>query len=117
MSSGKINIVLGCFGRSDDNFVSCTGIENIILVLSPNEPNYKEIMDYLDNLQLFDKMIMNYNGIRHFLHNMQERYDLPTKKLWSEKMFLLYQKFVIDNRDCGVYVKLEISNISSTPKA
>ena len=107
MSAGRLYIVLGCYGRTDDEFVSCSGIENIILKIEPSDQNYNEIMDYLDSLQLFDRQIMNYNAARHFVHNMQDKFDLPTKRLWSEKMFLLYQKFVIDHRDCGVWIKLQ----------
>ena len=108
MTAGELYIVLGCFGRTDDGFVSCSGIENIILTLCPSNSNYDEIMNYLDSLQLFDRQLMSYNAVRHFIHNMQDKFDLPTKRLWSEKMFLLYQKFVVDNKDCGVYVKLKI---------
>ncbi|KKN60997.1 hypothetical protein LCGC14_0526220 [marine sediment metagenome] len=110
MSAGELYIVLGCFGRTDDGFVSCSGIDNIILKTSPSDSNYDEIMDYFDSLQLFDRQIMNYNAARHFVHNMQDKFDLPTKRLWSEKMFLLYQKFVIDHRDCGVCIKLQLAD-------
>jgi len=108
MSAGELHVVLGCFGRTDDGFVSCSGIENIILKIRPSDPNYEEIMDYLDKMQLFDRQVMNYNAARHFIHNMQDKFDLPTKRLWSEKMFMLYQKFVIDHKDCGVFVKLQL---------
>ncbi len=108
MSAGELHVVLGCFGRTDDGFVSCSGIDNIILKIKPSDPNYEEIMDYLDKMQLFDRQVMNYNAARHFIHNMQDKFDLPTKRLWSEKMFMLYQKFVIDHKDCGVFVKLQL---------
>ncbi len=107
MSVGELDIVLGCFGRTDDGFTSCSGIENIILHIDPSDYHYDDMMDYLDSLQLFDKMIMNYNATRHFIHNMQEKFDMPTQRLWSEKLFKLCQKFVIDHKDCGVFVKLK----------
>ncbi|MDP2683529.1 MAG: hypothetical protein Q8P20_00580 [bacterium] len=110
MSTGDIYIVLGCFGRTDDGFVNCSGINNVILTIGPSDYHYSAMMDYFDILQLFDRQIMNYNTVRHFVHNMQEKFDLPSKRLWSEKMFLLYQKFVIDHKDCGVYIKLQLSD-------
>lgn len=109
MAFGELHIVLGCFGRCDDGFVSCPGIENVILKIDPSMSNYKEMMDYFDGLQLFDRQIMDYNAVRHFINNMQKRFDLPMKKLWSEKMYLLYQKFVISNKDCGVYIALKLA--------
>jgi len=105
----ELLIVLSCFGRSDDGFISCSGCQNIILRLDPSHPFYKDIMDYLDSLQLFDKPLLSINAIRHFVFNMQDRFVLPRHKLWSEKMFYLYQKFVIDHKDCGLRLQLQIA--------
>ncbi|MAE86135.1 MAG: hypothetical protein CMB80_25585 [Flammeovirgaceae bacterium] len=66
------------------------------------------MMDYLDSLQLFDQPLLNTNAVRHFIFNMQDRFILPGRLLWSEKMFHLYQKFVIDHKDCGLRLQLEI---------
>jgi hypothetical protein len=102
-------VVLGCFGRQDDGFVSCGGVENNILIIHPKMNNYISIMDYLDNgCGLFDKTMLEYNSIRHFILNMQDRYDQVIKKLWTEKQFRLYQKFTIDHRDCGLFLKLNL---------
>ncbi len=107
MSTGELYIVLGCFGRTDDGFVSCSGICNHILHIMPSDCNYSEIMDFLDNMQIFDRIMLDYNSVRHLVFNLQDRFTLPTQKLWSEKMFLLYQKFVIDHKSCGVFIDLE----------
>jgi len=104
----NINIILGCFGRSDDGFVSCKSIENVILTLDPKHPSYNSIMDYLEQCQLFDKSILEYNAIRHFVINLGARFNSISKPLWSEKKYKLYQKFVIDHRDCGCFVKLKL---------
>lgn len=108
MKIPSFHVVLGCFGRQDDGFISCGGIQNNILVIEPKMNNYVSIMDYLDNCQLFDKTILEYNSIRHFVLNMQDRYDQVVKKLWTEKQFRLYQKFTIDHRDCGLFLKLNL---------
>jgi hypothetical protein len=99
---------LGCFGREDGGFVSCSGVENNILIIEPSLNNYTEIMDYLDGCQLFDKTLLEYNSVRHVILNLQDKYDQVVKKLWTERQFRLYQKFVIDHKDCGVYLKLKI---------
>lgn len=69
-------------------------------------------MEYLDNMQLFDRVMLDYNSIRHLVFNMQDKFTLTTKKLWSEKMFLLYQKFVIDHKSCGIFIDLDLSEQS-----
>jgi hypothetical protein len=109
---GDLYIVLGCFGRTDDDFVSCSGLKNRILHITPEDSNYLDLMNYLDNMQLFDKVMMDYNAVRHFIFNIQNKFELPTRKVWSEKMFLLYQKFVIDHKDCGLFIDLELDGES-----
>ena len=74
-------------------------------------------MNYLDSMQLFDRVMMDYNSIRHFIFNMQSKFELPTQKLWNEKMFLLYQKFVIDHKSCGLFVDLKLFDDEQTKKA
>jgi hypothetical protein len=102
-------LVLGCFGREEGGFVSCTGVENSILTIKPTINNYNEIMNYLDSCQLFDKTLLEYNSVRHIILNLQDKFDQVVKKLWTEKQFRLYQKFIIDHRDCGVYLKLKFT--------
>lgn len=109
MSDGGLYIVLGCFGRTDDGFVSCSGISNRILHVDPSNYYYSEIMNYLDNMQLFDRAMLDYNAVRHVIFNMQEKFASETHKLWSEKMFLLYQKFTISHKDCGIFIDLELA--------
>lgn len=106
----SINIVLGCFGRIDDGFVSCSRVENIILTVDNSLYRYNDIMDYLDVYRLFDRMLLEYNGIRHFIFNMRDKFDQIDKRIWSEKQFNLYQKFVIDHKSCGLFVRLDFRN-------
>lgn len=121
MKTEELHIVLGCFGRRDDDFISCAGIENRILKIEENLYNYNELMDYLDTCRLFDRPIFEYNSIRHFVFYLRDKFDQPMKRLWSEKKFELYQKFIIDHRHCGLYSKLiiinpEIISIPDEPK-
>jgi len=102
-------VLLGCFGRQDDGFISCSGVENCILVVDASLTNYTEIMDYLDGVKLFDKTILEYNSVRHIILNLQDKFDQVVKRLWTEKQFILYQKFVVDHKNCGVYLKLKMA--------
>ena len=110
-------MVLGCFGRNDDGFVSCPGVENRILKLDDSLVYLDEIMDYLDSVRLFDKHMLDVNAIRHLIYNLQDRYDQKVKRLWTEKQHHLYEKFVIGHKPCGVYAKLVlVSDEISVPK-
>lgn len=103
-------LVLGCFGRVDDGFVSCACCENKILKLDPRLDNYNGIIEYLDTCRLFDKPTFDFNAIRHVVHNMQDRFDqiASGRRLWTEKQIQLYQKFLMDHRLCGLYLKLAL---------
>lgn len=104
----ELNLILGCFGRQDDDFISCSGVENSILKVSPSLYKYNEMMDYFDNCNLFDKPMFDYNQIRHVIFNLRDRYDQVTKRIFSEKNFKLYEKFTIEHKNCGLYLKLSL---------
>lgn len=101
-------VLLGCFGLTIDGFTSCAGVENVILKVNTSLPDYNEMMDYFEQCRLFDRPMFDLNAVRHFIFNLQDRYNLITRPLWSAKKFELYQKFVIDHRHCGVYIKLKL---------
>lgn len=118
MSSGsnikeELYLVLGCFGNITDNFISCPSCENKILNLNSKLENYNGILDYLDTCNLFDKPSFNYNAIRHIIFNMQENFDqiASGRRLWTEKQTQLYHKFLVEHRNCGLYLKLDLQNI------
>ncbi len=106
----ELYLTLGCFGRRDDDFVSCRGVENRILRLDESLENYGEMMDYFESVRLFDKPMFDQNAIRHFIYNMQERFDQRLKRLWSEKYYNLLERFIISHKSCGTYVKLILVN-------
>lgn len=106
MKTEELHISLGCFGLRNDDFISCASTENRILQVEESLYNYTDLMNYLDTCRLFDKPIFDYNSVRHFIFNLRDKYDQPMKRLWSEKKFELLQKFTIDHRHCGLYVKL-----------
>ena len=106
----NLYLILGCFGRVDDGFVSCSSCENKILNLDTRLENYNGIIEYLDTCRLFDKPTFDFNAIRHVMHNMQDRFDQVAsgRRLWTEKQVQLYQKFLMDHRLCGLYLKLAL---------
>jgi hypothetical protein len=110
------HLILGCFGLTIDNFTCCCGIENIILKGNPSIHNYNEMVDYFDRLKLFNQPIFDLNAIRHIIFNIQDRFTLITKPIWSVKSFELYQKFVIDHKRCGLLLKTQIPLIVENPK-
>ena len=63
-------------------------------------------MNYFDTCSLFDKKLLDYNAIRNFISNLFMKFELPNRKIWSEKQYCLYQKFVIDHKNCGLYLRL-----------
>lgn len=107
MSSEQIIVCLGCFGRIDDGFVSCSAIENTILTLDNSLQDLEKVCQYLETLRLFDKPLFDLNAIRHCIHNMQQRFDQGSRPLWTEKQYNLFEKFVLNHRHCGLYIKLK----------
>lgn len=105
---GDLFLILGCFGRINDGFVSCATCENKILKVESRLNKYNEMMDYLEVCRLFDKPLFEYSSIAHFIKNMQNRYDQSNvgRQLWSETNYNLYLKFLAEHRLCGCYVKL-----------
>lgn len=103
-------LILGCFGQNHDGFVSCASCENKILKVESRLDKYNEIMDYLETCRLFDRPIFEYSTLAHFIKNMQDRYDQVAvgRRLWSEKQYNLYLKFIAEHRLCGCYIKLAL---------
>ncbi len=102
------HVVLGCFGLRQDDFVSCSCVQNTILKVGPSIHRYDEMTSYFEQCRLFDKPMFELNGIRHFIFNMQDRYDQVMRPLWTQKKFELYQKFIMDHRFCGLFLRLSL---------
>lgn len=103
-------VVLGCFGRRDDTFVSCGAVENRILLVNSSLEYYNEIMDYLENVRLFDRPMFDANAIRHFIYYIQEKFPQGYRPMWEVKQFRLFEKFIIDHKMCGTYIKLLVTD-------
>ena len=109
MSYGQdLYVVLGCYGRRTDNFVSCIKVENRILKVDVTLEHYDEIMDYFEGCRLFEKPMFDFNAVRNFLQSMQDRFSQVVNPLWHKKDIDLYQNFAISHRACGVYIWLRL---------
>jgi len=104
----NIYLVLGCFGRRDEDFISCAGVSNKILIIDERLQHIDEISEYFEGLRLFDRPVFDLNAIRHVLFNMQERYAQGPQPLWRQNKFHLLEKFVLDHRACGNFIRLVV---------
>lgn len=106
MDNEKTYLVLGCYGRAENNFVLCSSVQNRILELNESLVNYNSIMDYLDIMKLFDRPLLDQNAIRHLVFNLQDRFDQKIKRLWTDHEFHLIERFMHMHKPCGIYAQL-----------
>lgn len=107
MKIKSLYVILGCYGREDDGFVSCSGTKNKILKIYPELENGPELLNYIESLRLFQKPLSDYNAVRRMMFNIQDKYYQNLKPIWSEKQFRLIENFTLTHKMCGLYVKLE----------
>ncbi len=105
----NVYLIFGCFGRKDNKFVLCPSVENRILKLDNSLTNLDDIMDYLEQVQLFDRVMLDWNAICHLLYNLQERFDQKVKRLWTQQEYNLLERFLHSHRQCGLYMKLIVT--------
>ena len=102
----KLYLVLGCFGRKDDDFSTCNSVENIILEIKPNLEDIDRILYYLESLQLSKRPLMDYNAVRRALFYIQDNFYQNLKPIWSDKYFRILENFTILHKSCGIYLRL-----------
>jgi hypothetical protein len=106
----RVCIVLGCWGREDNNFISCSSVKNCILDITKNTTRNIDIADYLDkNFSLFDKPL--YTNVHTVLWNLQEKFSELGNPVFQEKYFRQMEDFCITHKKCGVYLKLELKEV------
>lgn len=105
--SERLYLILGCFGRIDDGFISCNSIENRILLLNNKLDCYNDIISYFESIRLFDKPLFDGNGVKNCIYQMQNRFDQKVRRLWTEKEFRLYENFILSHKNCGVFLQLK----------
>lgn len=104
----ELYLVFGCFGRRENEFVYCPSVSNRILKIDESLVYYDDIMDYFEAVRLFDKPMFDTNTIRHFVYNMQDRFDQKVKRLWKEVEYERFERFMIGHKACGLYIRLVV---------
>jgi hypothetical protein len=104
--SHRLFLVLGCNGKVDGEFMSCASVENVVLELSPQLEQIKDIITYLKALRLFETKLQDYNAARRVLFNIKEKYYQGYKPILDEQYFKLIEKFTINHKECGIYLSI-----------
>jgi len=106
MSGKSLYLSLGCYGRTDNGFVSCSGVQNKILKLYPELEKGAELFEYIECLRLFQKPLNDYNAIRRVIFTIQEKYYQNLSPIWTLKQFRLIENFTLTHKSCGMYLEL-----------
>lgn len=104
----ELHLILGCWGRTEADFVSCKSVENKILKIDEHLEFYNEMMDYLDNCRLFDRPTFDLNSVKNIISYLQNKFEQTTQQLWQTNKYSIIHKFINDHRHCGVYLKLAL---------
>ena len=108
-----MNIILeiGCWGRTEENFCTCSGVSNEILDLSKNTGRNVEIIDYLDKTyKLFDRPL--YNNVHTAVWNIQEKFSEKINPVFKEALFKRIENFCLLHAKCGLYLRLKLEEQS-----
>lgn len=108
-------IILGCFGLRHDDFISCPGVENVILKLNTSIMHYNEILDYFESYRLYDRPMLDLNAIKHFIHNLNNKFIQGMKPLWLPQTYQLYHNFILNHKQCGLIVRLALPESVELP--
>jgi hypothetical protein len=109
----SIYLTLGCYGRTENGFVLCPGVQNRILKIDDSLSDCDGVFKYLDAVKLFDRPMLDQNSIRHLIFNMQDKFDQKIRRLWTDHEFNLLERFMIMHKACGLYCQLILVPFSS----
>ena len=103
----KLFLILGCWGREENGFIICKGIENIIIDLTKKTTQNIQIVDFLDSKYfLFDRPL--YNNVHTALWNLQEKCSQKGHLVFSSELFKYMEEFCIFHKKCGVFLRLKM---------
>lgn len=110
-------LILGCWGRNDDGFVSCPSVSNPILHIHKNLEDYNDISRFLKSVGLADKRVMDYNAARNVIFALQRDYRMKgPQTFWTERQFRIIENFTIVHKPCGIYLALDFILPAQVPK-
>ncbi len=104
----ELYLVLGCWGRVDDKFVTCPSASNPILLINKKLEEHDLLVKYLQSVRLFSRKSIDYNAVRNILFKIQNNFLQSYKPIWDARKFRLMENFTIQHRPCGIYLSLEL---------
>lgn len=99
-------LVLGCFGRTENDFVLCPSVENRILKLDDTIEDFHKLVEYLECVHLFDRPLLEQSSVKHLVYNIQNKFDQKFRRLWTDHQFNLLERFMVMHKPCGYFAKL-----------
>ena len=103
----KLFLILGCWGREENGFTICNGIENRIIDLTKKTTQNVEIVNLLDsNYFLFDRPL--YKNVHTALWNLQEKCSKIGCPVFGQQLFKNMEEFCISHKKCGVFLRLKM---------
>lgn len=103
----RVELILGCWGREQDNFNCCSGTTNVILDITKNTERNVLIAEFLDKVYgLFDKPL--YLNVHTALWSLQDKFSDVSNPVFSKKFFKQIEEFCVAHKKCGVYLRLNI---------
>ena len=102
----KMELILGCWGRENNNFSFCSSTSNVILDLTKNTERNRNIAEFLDKMYgLFDKPL--YTNIHTAVWNIQDKFSFKSNVVFPEVFFKQIEEFCVVHKRCGLYLKIE----------
>ena len=103
----KVELILGCWGREQNNFSCCSGTSNVILDITKNTEKNVAIAEFLDKVyNLFDKPL--YSNAHTAIWNIQDKFSTKGKPVFQDQFFKQMEEFCILHKKCGVYLRLNM---------
>lgn len=103
----KLFLVLGCWGKEEDDFIMCPSVSNKILDLSKSSERNREIIEFLDGTyRLCDKPL--YNNVHTALFGVQDKFSNVGKPVFTKIQFYRLENFCQLHAKCGLYLRLEL---------
>lgn len=100
----RLFLILGCWGREEDGFKSCSGVSNKILELTAQSERNRAIIDFLDdNYRLIDKPL--YSNIHTALFGIQDKFSQTGRPVFDKTYFHKLEAFCQMHKKCGLYLR------------
>lgn len=103
----KLYLILGCWGRKENDFISCSSVLNKILDLTAQTETNRKIIDFLDNnYRLCDKPL--YSNIHTALFSIQNEFSQLNNPIFDKSKFYKIEEFIQLHKKCGLYLRFSL---------